>query len=131
MLHEVLAHSEGLFVGRTGIGVEGSMLVLWLCAMLELLYDVMEEDKNVPMHHSIVTEIIPITLVTYRDIAMSLRIYRLKIESGLHTCSSNNGRRMLARRRREPTTVRVRLRAPKRESRWLPSFLQEMSSRAA
>ena len=45
MLHEVLAHSEGLFVGRTGIGVEGSMLVLWF------VKDVIEVDKGFLMHH--------------------------------------------------------------------------------
>ena len=33
------------------------MLELWLCAMLVLMYDVIEEEKGFPMRHSIMTEI--------------------------------------------------------------------------
>ena len=54
---------------REGGRLEGEgnvRLVLWLCEMLVLLQDVVEEDKKVragfPMHNSIQTEITTITL---------------------------------------------------------------------
>ena len=40
------------------------MLVLWVCAMLVLLQDVIEEDKGYLMHHSTLTEI---TKIRFRE----------------------------------------------------------------
>ena len=55
--------------------VEGWMLVLWLYAMLVLLWDVIEEDRGLLKHHSTLTEI---TMIS-RDIAIYLHIGKLKV----------------------------------------------------